>query len=224
VLYVDGQRLRARRESDALLLNVLPTTIADRLKAGERVIADHFDEVSVLFADVVGFTRMSEAKPPSEVVELLNDLFTDFDRLADQFGLEKIKTIGDAYMAVAGVPLPQDEHAAAAVEMGLAMHAIVAAHPATDRRQLQIRVGIASGPVVAGIIGERKFSYDLWGDTVNTAARMESSGVPGRIQLTESTRQLLGERYPLQARTGVEVKGKGVMSTWLLDPTAVPGP
>jgi class 3 adenylate cyclase len=152
---------------------------------------------------------------------MLNELFTGFDRLAERFGLEKIKTIGDAYMVVAGAPDRREDHAAVLVEMALAMHAQVARHDPVDGRRLQIRTGIASGPVVAGVIGERKFSYDLWGDTVNTAARMESSGIPDRIQVTDGTRQLLDGRYPFERREGVEVKGKGSMSTWTLDPAAL---
>jgi guanylate cyclase len=188
VRYIDGQRLAARRESDALLRNVLPDSIAGRLKAGERVIADHYEEASVLFADVVGFTPFAEGLSPQRTVQILNELFTEFDHLAERFGLEKIKTIGDAYMVVAGVPEPRDDHAAVLVEMALAMHRYVA---------------------------------DLWGDTVNTASRMESSGVPGCIQVTDETCRLLAGRYPFQRREGFEVKGKGVMSTWTLDPGAV---
>jgi class 3 adenylate cyclase len=219
VQYIDEERLRARRQSDELLVNVLPEPIADRLKGGERVIADHYEAASVLFADIVDFTPISEAKPPRELVAILNGLFTEFDRLADRFGLEKIKTIGDAYMVVAGVPQPREDHAAVAMEMALAMHARVAAHPGVDGRRLEIRTGIASGPMVAGVIGERKFSYDLWGDTVNTASRMESSGIPGCIQVTEETCRLLAGRYPFERRDGVEIKGKGLMTTWTLDPS-----
>ena len=221
VRYIDGQRLAARRESDALLRNVLPEPIADRLKSGERVIADHFDQASVLFADVVDFTPFAEARSPQETVAVLNDLFTEFDRLADKFGLEKIKTIGDAYMVVAGVPEHRDDHAAALVEMALAMHRHVEGHKPVFGRPLQIRTGIASGPVVAGVIGERKFSYDLWGDTVNTAARMESSGIPDRIQVTDATCRLLAGRYPFERREGVDIKGKGIMTTWILNPMTV---
>jgi adenylate cyclase len=217
VRYIDGQRQAARRESDALLRNVLPDSIAGRLKAGERVIADHYDQASVLFADVVEFTPFAEALPPQRTVQVLNELFTEFDHLAERFGLEKIKTIGDAYMVVAGVPERRDDHAAVLVEMALAMHRYVAGLEPMEGRKLQFRIGIASGPLVAGVIGERKFSFDLWGDTVNTAARMESSGVPGLIQVTDETCRLAG-RFPFQRREGVEVKGKGVMSTWLLDP------
>jgi len=221
VRYIDGQRLAARRESDALLRNVLPDSIAGRLKAGERVIADHYEEASVLFADVVGFTPFAEGLSPQRTVQILNELFTEFDHLAERFGLEKIKTIGDAYMVVAGVPEPRDDHAAVLVEMALAMHRYVAGLEPMEGRKIQFRIGIASGPLVAGVIGERKFSFDLWGDTVNTASRMESSGVPGRIQVTDETCRLLAGRYPFQRREGFEVKGKGVMSTWTLDPGAV---
>jgi adenylate cyclase len=223
VRYIDGQRLAARRESDALLRNVLPEPIAARLKAGERVIADQFDEASVLFADIVDFTPLAEAHSPQETLAALNELFTAFDRLADQFGLEKIKTIGDAYMVVAGVPEPRADHAAVLVEMALAMHRHVADLPAVLGRQLQIRTGIASGPVAAGVIGERKFSYDLWGDTVNTAARMESSGIPNCIQVTDETCHMLAGRFPFERREGVAVKGKGTMATWLLDPAVHAG-
>jgi len=222
VLLIDGERLAARQQSDALLLNVLPEKIADRLKSGERVIADHYNMATVLFADIVNFTPLSEVKSPQEVVSLLNRLFTKFDHLADRYGLEKIKTIGDAYMIVAGVPLPRDDHALVAMEMAVAMHAAVADEPLADGRKLEIRIGLASGPLVAGVIGEQKFSYDLWGDTVNTAARMESSGLPGCIQVTEETCRLLGDRYPFVRRDAVEVKGKGPMTTWTLDPATLP--
>jgi len=221
VRYIDGQRLAARHETEALLRNVLPEAIADRLKPGERVIADHFDQASILFADVVDFTPFAEARSPQETVAVLNDLFTAYDRLADQFGLEKIKTIGDAYMVVAGVPEHRDDHASVLVEMALAMHRHVERHEPVFGRRLQIRTGIASGPVVAGVIGQRKFSYDLWGDTVNTAARMESSGLPDCIQVTDATCRLLAGRYPFERREGVEVKGKGVMTTWTLNPAAI---
>jgi class 3 adenylate cyclase len=218
VLYIDGQRQEARRQSDTLLRNILPDPVAERLKAGERVIADHHDEASVLFADLVGFTPLAEARPAAEVVTVLNELFTEFDHLAGELGLEKIKTIGDSYMAVAGVPEPRQDHAVAAIEMALAMHAVVGALPASGGQRLALRTGVASGPLVAGVIGERKYSYDLWGDTVNTAARMQSSGEPGCIQVTDETHRLVGDRYPFERREGVEVKGKGTMATWMLKP------
>jgi class 3 adenylate cyclase len=155
------------------------------------------------------------------VVAVLNGLFTAFDALATERGLEKIKTIGDAYMVVAGVPDSRDDHAAVMVDMALAMHAAASVQPEVDGRRLELRTGIASGPVVAGVIGRQKFSYDLWGDTVNTASRMESSGLPGCIQVTEATWRSVADRFPWQVREGVEVKGKGPMRTYLLDPSQV---
>jgi class 3 adenylate cyclase len=221
VLYIDGQRQEAKRQSDALLRNILPDPIADRLKGGERVIADQYEDATVLFADIVNFTPLAESRPAAEVVGMLNGLFTAFDRLADSLELEKIKTVGDAYMVVAGVPRPRGDHAEASMQLALAMHACVNELPPLDGHRLAIRTGIASGPLVAGVIGEQKFSYDLWGDTVNTAARMESSGIPGCIQVTDETCRLLGGRYPFVRRSGVEIKGKGVMDTWTLDPATL---
>jgi adenylate cyclase len=221
VTFIDGERLRARAQSEALLLNVLPRAIVDRLQGGERVIADHCPEVTVLFTDVVDFTRFSERVAPERVVQVLNDLFTGIDDLAERYRLEKIKTIGDAYMVVAGVPEARDDHAAVMLQMAIAMHRVAAAQPEIEGHRLQLRTGIASGPVVAGVIGRRKFSYDLWGDTVNTASRMESSGVPGYIQVTEATWRSVQDRYPWQRRQDVDVKGKGRMTTWLLDPAGV---
>jgi class 3 adenylate cyclase len=222
VTYIDSERIKAKAQSDALLLNVLPQSIADRLKAGEHLIADHYTEVTVLFSDVVDFTPFAEAQDPRRVVQVLNDLFTGFDVLAERFGLEKIKTIGDAYMVVAGVPEARDDHAQVMLEMALAMHRMVDAHPPVDGRRLRIRTGIATGPVVAGVIGQRKFSYDLWGDTVNTASRMESSGIAGCIQVTPEVHARCAASYPFARRDAVEVKGKGPMVTWLLDPAEVP--
>ncbi len=218
IRYMDRQRRAARARSEELLLNVLPEAIANRLRSGEGVIAEQHAAVSVLFADVVDFTPYAEVTPPGEVVELLNAVFSDFDRLADAFGMEKIKTIGDAYMAVGGVPLPREDHADCALRMAIAMLDSVGRHQDARGHALTLRVGIASGPVVAGVIGRRKFIYDLWGDTVNTASRMESSGVPGRIQVTPETRRLLTSAYPFELREGVSIKGKGTMSTYLLDP------
>ncbi len=185
VVFIDGERLRARAESDALLLNVLPRSIADRLKRGERVIADHYDDVTVLFADVVGFTPFAAHETPARIVAVLNELFDRFDTLAERHGLEKIKTIGDAYMVVAGAPEPRADHAAVIVDMALAMHAVARWTVPSPGRPLRLRIGIASGPAVAGVIGHRKFSYDLWGHAVNLASRMESTGVPGMIQVAE---------------------------------------
>jgi len=223
IRYMDRQRRAAQARSEELLLNVLPEAIANRLRSGEGVIAEQHAAVSVLFADVVDFTPYAEVTPPGEVVELLNAVFSDFDRLADEFGMEKIKTIGDAYMAVGGVPLPREDHADCALRMAIAMLESVGRHHDARGHALTLRVGVASGPVVAGVIGRRKFIYDLWGDTVNTASRMESSGVPGRIQVTPETRRLLTSAYPFELREGVAIKGKGTMSTYLLDPARLRG-
>jgi adenylate cyclase len=222
VVFIDGERLWAKAQSESLLLNVLPRAIVHRLQEGEQVIADHHPDVTVLFSDVVDFTPFSERVPPGRVVEVLNELFSAFDALAEWYRLEKIKTIGDAYMVVAGVPEPRPDHAQVMLEMAVAMHAIAAEQPEIDGHRLQLRSGIATGPVVAGVIGSRKFSYDLWGDTVNIASRMESSGVPGCIQVTQASWSRLKGGYPWQVREGVEVKGKGPMRTFLLDPTTLP--
>jgi class 3 adenylate cyclase len=209
--------LRAEQErSEQLLLNVLPAPIAARLKRGEAVIADRFAEVTVLFADLVDFTRRSQETSPERVVRLLDDLFSAFDRLAERHGLEKIKTIGDAYMVVGGLPEPRPDHAQAVADMALALREEVARHRDPGGRPLALRIGIDSGPVVAGVIGRRKFSYDLWGDTVNTASRMESNGVPGCIQVTERTWRRLRDGYRFERRGPVQVKGKGELVTWFL--------
>jgi class 3 adenylate cyclase len=221
VVLIDGERVSARERSEALLLNVLPRSIVDRLHGGETIIADHCPDVTVLFSDVVDFTPFSEREPPQRVVAVLNELFTAFDALASERRLEKIKTIGDAYMVVAGVPEERDDHVEVMLEMAIAMHAAASAQPRVDGHRLQVRTGIATGPVVAGVIGRQKFSYDLWGDTVNTASRMESSGVAGCIQVTERTWSRCRASYPWQVRDGVEVKGQGPMRTYLLDPAAL---
>jgi class 3 adenylate cyclase len=214
--------LQAEQEkSERLLLNILPGPIAERLKEQHATIADGFADVTVMFSDIINFTQLSEEMPPKFMVTMLNEVFSHFDRLAEQRGLEKIKTIGDAYMIVAGVPEPRDDHAQVAVEMALAMHRVVSAQPPVNGRRLEVRIGIASGPLVAGVIGERKFSYDLWGDTVNTASRMESSGIPGCVHITTETLELLDGRYPFERRDAVEVKGKGPMTTWTLDPASI---
>jgi adenylate cyclase len=202
--------------SERLLRNVLPDRIAERLKAGGGAIADRFDGVTVLFADIVGFTTLSTELPPERVVELLNRVFTRFDELAALHQVEKIKTIGDAYMVVAGLPEPRPDHAQAAARMALDLRVALAETSRAIGHPLQIRIGLCSGPAVAGVIGIRKFAYDLWGDTVNTAARMESHGVPGEIQLTESTYELVRERFSLEERGMIDVKGKGLMRTYFL--------
>ena len=207
----------AHERSEALLLNILPASIAQRLKLRGGTIADGLAGVTVLFADLVGFTRMSARLPPEQVVELLNDLFCQFDDLADRLGLEKIKTIGDCYMVAGGLPEAQADHAERIAEMALAMQATVAELAARTGEPLILRIGMHSGPVVAGVIGKRKFIYDLWGDTVNTASRMESHGIPGAIQLSAASRQLLDGKFRLRHRGTIEVKGKGEMETWLLE-------
>jgi class 3 adenylate cyclase len=214
--------LQAERErSEQLLRNVLPGPIADRLKGGEEVIADGFPEVTVLFADLVDFSRRSDRSSPERVVQVLDDLFSALDRLAERHGLEKIKTIGDAYMVVGGLPEPRPDHAQAVAEMALALREEVPRHRDPDGRPLAVRIGIDTGPVVAGVIGRRKFSYDLWGDTVNTASRMESRGVEGCIQVTERTYRRLRDRYHFERRGPIQVKGKGMLDTWFLVARAV---
>jgi class 3 adenylate cyclase len=218
-----GEAVRGRRalaveqdRSERLLLNVLPAPIAARLKQGEAVIADRFQEVTVLFVDLVDFTRSSDRSTPERVVQVLDDLFTAFDRLAERHGLEKIKTIGDAYMAVGGLPEPRPDHARAVAEMALALREETARHRDPSGQPLALRVGIDTGPVVAGVIGTTKFSYDLWGDTVNTASRMESQGVVGCIQVTERTYRRLRDGYRLERRGPIQIKGKGELVTWFL--------
>jgi adenylate cyclase len=208
---------KAHARSEELLLNVLPATIAGRLKATAGTIADGFPAVTVLFADIVGFTTMSSRLAPERVVELLNQLFCEFDDLAGGLGLEKIKTIGDCYMIVGGLPEPRTDHAEAVAEMALAMLGAVHAMRATSGEAIDVRIGLHSGPVVAGVIGKRKFIYDVWGDTVNIASRMESHGVPGAIQLTATARGLLDGKFRMTLRGTIEIKGKGAMETWLLD-------
>ncbi len=214
-----------QKVSERLLLNVLPLSIAERLKgrpevmAGSfaEVIADRFAEATVLFADLVGFTQFSKGVSPEVLVGVLNDIFTRFDTVADSRGLEKIKTIGDAYMAAAGIPVTVPDHAARAAHMALDMLEAMTRFNAESRYKLQVRIGISSGPVVAGVIGKRKFLYDLWGDDVNTASRMASHGVPGRIQISDSTRERLGGPFEIEKRGSIEVKGNGEMRTWFLN-------
>ncbi len=206
----------ANERSERLLLNVLPEEIADRLKAGEAVIADRAEAVTILFADLVGSTPLSERLTPDQMVEVLNEIFIPFDDLADDLGVEKIKTIGDAYMVVGGLPTARPDHVEAIADMALAMRTELSQHTVEGFGPLQMRYGIHTGSVVAGVIGKRKFSYDLWGDTVNTAARMESHGVPDEIQVTEAVYRRLKDRYRFAIRGPVEIKGKGVMETYFL--------
>jgi len=205
-----------RQKSERLLLNILPKPIADRLKQGEEIIADNFPEVSVLFADIVGFTRLSAQISASKLVRLLNEIFSMFDELAEQHGLEKIKTIGDAYMVVGGLPAPRPDHVEAIAEMAFDMQKAITTFTTTSSASLNIRIGIHTGPVVAGVIGTKKFSYDLWGDTVNMASRMESHGVKDEIQVTVAAYERLKDNYLLEERGVIDVKGKGEMKTYLL--------
>jgi class 3 adenylate cyclase len=212
----------AHARSERLLMNVLPVQIADRLKDREEVIADRFEGASVLFADIVGFTGLSARLPPEQVVRLLDGLFSRLDQLVDEFELEKIKTIGDAYMVAAGIPVPRADHAHVLARFALAAREDLATRNLTSDTPVQLRVGISSGPVVAGVIGRRRFLYDLWGDTVNTASRMESHGIPGRIQITDATRALLGEQFECTDRGVIDVKGKGPTHTWILQDERAP--
>jgi len=210
------QLAEAHELNQRLLLNILPGPIAQRLLAGERVIADSFDEVTLLFADIVDFTVMSSRLSAREVVDLLNEVFNATDRLVDQFGLEKIKTIGDAYMVVGGLPEPSDDHAERVADMALALSDELARMRTAAGETLSARMGIHVGPAVAGVIGSKKFIYDVWGDTVNTASRMESHGLPDRIQVTAPVFRRLAGRYRFEPRGEIEVKGKGPMETWFL--------
>ncbi len=208
--------LEAEQErSERLLLNILPAPIADRLRDGETTIADSRPDVTVLFADIVGFTPLGQALAPAELVQLLNEMFVAFDELVERAGLEKIKTIGDAYMVVGGLPSPRPGHLAAILDLSLEMIDVIARVRPTHGEPLQLRIGIDSGPVVAGVIGRHKFSYDVWGDTVNTASRMESHGVPGRVQVTERV-ALAATDHRFEGPMSIDVKGKGPTTTFLL--------
>lgn len=211
------QALQAEKaKTERLIRNVLPERIAERLKQNRVAIADRFDEVTVLFADIVGFTKMSAELPPKELVALLNDVFSAFDELAEKYSLEKIKTIGDAYMLAGGLPTRRAHHAEAVADMALDMLKTISGFRIFNGEPLQMRIGINTGPVVAGVIGTKKFIYDLWGNTVNIASRMESQGLPGHIQVTETTYKKLCNKYTFQERGNILVKGKGEMPTYLL--------
>jgi len=205
-----------RKRSDDLLHNILPKSIAKRLRENPTAIAESADEATVLFADIVGFTQFSAELPPDEVVELLDLLFGKFDDLCEERGIEKVKTIGDAFMAVAGIPQHDPDHAASIVELAFDMQRAATAIAPLWPTDLMLRIGIASGPVVAGVIGRKRFAYDLWGDTVNTASRMESHGLPNRIQVSESTYELLKDRYAFGDAHQTDIKGKGTMRTYFL--------
>ncbi|MGB3202081.1 MAG: adenylate/guanylate cyclase domain-containing protein [Nodosilinea sp.] len=209
------QALRLEQQkSEQLLLNILPRAIVDKLKQLEGSLAERFDDVTILFADIVNFTPLAAQISPLELVNWLNQIFSAFDRLAEHYQLEKIKTIGDAYMVVGGLPLPRLDHAETIMEMALAMQAAATHITRNDGHEFQLRIGINTGPVVAGVIGIKKFSYDLWGDAVNIASRMESQGTPGRIQITEATYNRLKHRYAFEEVGQVMVKGHGYLTTY----------
>jgi len=211
----EAKLVEANERSERLLLNILPAPIAEQLKAGVSPIADRLDEVTVLFADVVDSTPLAEALDPDDFVMLLDRVFSHFDEVADQFGLEKIGSIGDGYMAVAGAPIPRPDHAATAADAALAMlESLRSFH--TNGNPLRMRFGIHTGPAIAGVIGRRKFRYDLWGDTVNISSRMESHGAANRIQVTATTKAALGDGYRFEQRGTIAVKGKGEMETYFL--------
>jgi adenylate cyclase len=205
-----------RAKSERLLLNVLPESVASRLKESDEVIADGYPSATVLFADIVGFTPLAQELTPADTVALLDKVFARWDELAVRHGVEKIKTIGDSYMVAGGLPTPREDHAEAIADLALEMGAEVERCAKESGRSLEVRIGIDTGPVVAGVIGRAKFSYDLWGDTVNTASRMESHGIPGAIHITDRAYEQLRDRYDLRQRGTIEVKGKGAMRTYLL--------
>lgn len=205
-----------REKSDNLLLNILPKEIAEILKNRGGTIANHYDNVSILFADLVNFTPLSAEVSPNEMVGLLNEIFSHFDSLVDLYGVEKIETVGDEYMAACGVPRPHPQHAQAIARLALDMSSYMASLTPRYGRRLEVRIGIHSGPIVAGVIGRKKFAFELFGDTVNTANRMQSHGVPSRIQVTRATFELLKDEFVCEPRGPVMIKGKGEMETWFL--------
>jgi len=206
-----------RAESERLLLNILPESIARRLKTEQGVIADRYDSASIMFVDIVGFTPLSEQLTADEMVEWLNEVYSTFDALVQARGAEKIKMVGDGYMIAAGVPEVRDDHAAVIADLALDIRDYVAGLAPVAGRHAAVRLGVNSGPIVGGVIGTHKFQYDLWGDAVNVAARMESHGVPGRVHVTQATRDLLGDEFVMELRGEIDVKGKGPMTTWFVD-------
>lgn len=216
VFYFVGQKNVFQEKSEALLLNILPKEIAAILKNENRTIADHYDEASVLFADMVDFTPLSAKLPPVEIVELLNEVFSFFDSLLDKYGVEKIRTIGDSYMVAAGVPRGRSDHAQALVRMAIEMRDYVSTHTFHNGHHVNFRIGINSGAMIAGVIGRRKFVYDVWGDAVNIASRMESHGLGGAVQITQNTYELIKDEFVCEPRSTVNVKGKGDMEVWLV--------
>ena len=216
VYYFVGQKNIYQEKSETLLLNILPKEIAAILKNEERTIADYYDEASVLFADMVGFTPLSAKLHPVEMVELLNEVFSFFDSLLDKYGVEKIRTIGDSYMVASGVPRGRSDHAQALTRMALEMRDYISTHTFHNGHKLSFRMGINSGSMIAGVIGRRKFVYDVWGDAVNIASRMESHGVGNAVQITQSTYELIKDEFVCEPRGTVKVKGKGDMDVWLV--------
>lgn len=215
VFYFVGQKNMFQEKSETLLLNILPKEIVAILKNEPHTIADHFEGVSILFADVVNFTPLSATMMPTELVELLDDVFSHFDMLVEKYGLEKIKTIGDCYMVASGVPRPRDDHAQVLIAMALELRDYVSQHEFRGRK-LTFRIGLNSGPVVAGVIGRKKFIYDMWGDAVNTASRMESHGQGGKIQITRAMYELVKNDFVCEPRGTVNVKGKGEVEVWFV--------
>ena len=216
VFYFVGQKNMFQQKSETLLLNILPKEIAAILKNESRTIADHYNQASVLFADMVGFTPLSAQLPPVEMVELLNEVFSFFDSLLDKYGVEKIRTIGDSYMVASGVPRGRSDHAQALVCMALDMQKYLALHTFRNGQRINFRIGINSGSMIAGVIGRRKFVYDVWGDAVNIASRMESHGLGGAVQITQTTYELIKDEFVCEPRGTVNVKGKGEMEVWLV--------
>ena len=216
VSYFVGQKNMFQEKSETLLLNILPKEIAAILKNESRTIADHYEEASVLFADMVGFTPLSAQLPPVEMVELLNEVFSYFDSLVDKYNVEKIRTIGDSYMVAAGVPRGRPDHAQALIRMALEMRDYIATHTFCHNQRVNFRIGINSGSMIAGVIGRRKFVYDVWGDAVNIASRMESHGLGGAVQITQATYELIKDEFICEPRGTVNVKGKGEMDVWLV--------
>lgn len=217
ILYLVRELETAQDLADRLLYNVLPPKIAVRLKQNSGTVANAYESASVLFADIVGFTPLSTMLSPSEMIELLNRIYSSFDKLVLRHGVEKIRTIGDNYMVASGVPDPRPDHAQALADLALDMLAYCDSLEPIEGQTIKFRIGINSGPLIAGVIGDVKYQYDIWGDAVNTASRMESHGKPGRIQITEETNKLLGDHYVLLPRGEIDVKGKGRMETWFLE-------
>lgn len=216
--YLVRQLEDARERADNLLLNILPAAIAARLKRERKTIARRYADAGILFADIVGFTPLASELAPEELVRLLNRIYSEFDSLATRLGVEKITTIGDSYMVASGIPVPEPDHLNRLAKMALAMQAMGSGLQEIHGHRLQMRIGMHCGPLVAGVIGQSKFQYDVWGDTVNTASRMESHGLPGQIHVSQSVYERLKGNYRFKPRGEVEIKGKGRMRTWFLEP------